>query len=442
MHHTRRSLVCALLSGIALTPVIAVAADCPGPNGAVPPGANTSDKAAPFFIDTVGLDMKTTPPTRDPKNPNYPPATELADGQLPAKGAEGNFIIGPTHKPAPENEAGADVPKGSVFSFTMTSTGGVFFNPGLIRDDPNGCINASLLDAKTPPNDRSNLLVTTSHAGVWKRTVDVYVPAGYKFGTEAPFMVVGDGGPTRWYPETQIFAMLDNLIQQHRVPPMAVITIEAGGQDAQGSERGFEYDAVSSAYAEWVENEVLPLAEKTANVKLTKNPDGRATMGISSSGVAAFTMAWFHPDLYHRVLAYSPTVVNQQWPHNPALPGGAWEYHSAWAGPAVDNLEVHGGAVSPSNATAGSPLIPNSPPKPLRIWLETGDQDLFYPLPTIPDGMHDWTLADERFAKVLADKSYHYQFVFARNAKHVDKAVVGQTFPEALEWLWNGYSAP
>ena len=53
--------------------------------------------------------------------------------------------------------------------------------------------------------------------------------------------------------------------------------------------------------------------------------------------------------------------------------------------------------------------------------------------------MHDWTQADERFAKVLAAKGYHYQFLFARNAVHVDKGVVAQTLPEALEWLWKGY---
>jgi hypothetical protein len=57
----------------------------------------------------------------------------------------------------------------------------------------------------------------------------------------------------------------------------------------------------------------------------------------------------------------------------------------------------------------------------------------------VADGMHDWVLADERFAKVLADKSYHYQFLFARNAQHVDKATVAQTLPAALEWLWQGY---
>jgi hypothetical protein len=43
-------------------------------------------------------------------------------------------------------------------------------------------------------------------------------------------------------------------------------------------------------------------------------------------------MAWFYPDLYRPVLAYSPTMVNQQWPYDPSLRGGAWEYHSTWAG--------------------------------------------------------------------------------------------------------------
>jgi enterochelin esterase family protein len=50
--------------------------------------------------------------------------------------------------------------------------------------------------------------------------------------------------------------------------------------------------------------------------------------------------------------------------------------------------------------------------------------------------MHDWVVANENMARVLAAKGYHYQFVFARNAKHVDGPVVQQTLPEALEYLW------
>jgi Putative esterase len=225
------------------------------------------------------------------------------------------------------------------------------------------------------------------------------------------------------------------------VPPMVSIQIGNGGQDAQGAQRGREYDAVSGAYAQFVEREVLPLVEQRAGVKLTKNPEGRATMGLSSSGVAAFTMAWFYPELYHRVLAYSPTMVNQQWPWDPSLRGGAWEYHSAWAGPAGPNLTVKAGVLTPSEPS-GTPLIPSAPVKPIRYWFEMGDQDLFYPNPAIPDGMHDWTLSAELMAKVLAEKGYHYQFLFARNAKHVDRPTVAQTLPAALEWVWKGYPIP
>ena len=49
-----------------------------------------------------------------------------------------------------------------------------------------------------------------------------------------------------------------------------------------------------------------------------------------------------------------------------------------------------------------------------------------------------WTLSAELMAKVLAEKGYHYQFLFARNAKHVDRPTVAQTLPAALEWLWTG----
>jgi enterochelin esterase-like enzyme len=166
---------------------------------------------------------------------------------------------------------------------------------------------------------------------------------------------------------------------------------------------------MSGLYAEFVEKEVLPLVEKQANVKLTKDPEGRATMGGSSGGSAAMIMAWYHPELYHRVLTYSGTYVNQQWPLNPETPHGAWEFHEK--------------------------LIPNSAAKPLRIWMEVGDRDNL----STRDEFHDWVLANENMAKVLAARGYHYQFVFARNAGHTDRAVKQQTLPEALEYVWQGY---
>jgi enterochelin esterase-like enzyme len=338
------------------------------------------------------------PPTRDPLTPGYVTAKELPDGTVPPADADGNFVIGATHTAAPEMTVNDAVPQGTVYNFTMSSADSKIY-PGVARDA--GTFG-------TPdPNDPAKLLVATSHPAPYTRRVAVYVPKQYVAGTTAPFIVGADG------PDQLLFTALDNLIAQKRVPAMIAISIGNGSGDAQGSERGLEYDTMSGRYAEFVESEVLPLVEQQYSVKLTRDPDGRATMGCSSGGSAALIMAWYHPELYHRVLTYSGTFVNQQWPPNPQTPGGAWELHKS--------------------------LIPNSPVKPIRLWMEVGDRDLFNPN-AMRDNMHDWVVANENMAKALAAKGYHYQFVFARNTGHTERATKLQTLPQALEWLWKGYA--
>jgi enterochelin esterase-like enzyme len=336
-------------------------------------------------------------PTRDPHTPGYVEAKELPDGTVPPSNADGNFIIGPTHSAAPEMTANPNVPQGAIFNFTMESTDSKIY-PGIARD--NGTFGTP--DPKNP----AKLDVTTSHPAKYTRRVAVYVPKQYVAGTVAPFIVGADGI------DRQLFTALDNLIAEKKVPVMIAISIGNGSGDAQGSERGLEYDTMSGLYAEFVEKEVLPRVEKEASVKLTKDPNARATMGGSSGGSAALEMAWYHPNLYHRVLTYSGTYVNQQYPWNPKTPGGAWDFHAK--------------------------LIPNSKVKPIRIWMEVGDRDNYNPN-IMRDDMHDWVLANEGMAKVLAAKHYHYQFTFARNAGHTDGAVKRQTLPEALEYVWQGY---
>jgi len=332
-------------------------------------------------------------PTRDPATPGYVTAKDLPDGANAPINVDGNFILGPTHNPAPEMTVQEGVPQGTVSTFTMESTDSKFY-PGIAREP-------GTFGRPDPANPTR--MVVSSHPAPYSRKVSVYVPKQYVPGTEAPFIVGADG------PDKALFTALDNLIAQHRVPVMIAISISNGGGDAQGSERGLEYDTMSGLYAEFVEKEVLPLVEKQYNVKLTKNPDGRATMGGSSGGSCALIMAWYHPELYHRVLTYSGTYVNQQWPANPETPHGAWEFHEH--------------------------LIPNSPVKPIRLWMEVGDRDNL----STRDDYHDWVLANENMAKVLAAKGYHYQFVFARNAGHTDRTVKQQTLPQALEYVWQGY---
>ncbi len=287
---------------------------------------------------------------------------------------DGDFKIGPTYTDAPETKVRDNVPKGTIHDFVMDSADSKIY-PGL--------------------------------KGPYKRKVAVYVPKQYEAGTEAPFIVAQDGmGYKGVLPKT-----LDNLIHDKKVPAMVAIMIDSGGGDGKGSERGLEYDTVSGKYAEFIETEVLPRVAKDYNIKFTSNPEGRATMGGSSGGACAFTMGWFRPDLYHRILTYSGTYVDQQSPKNTESPHGAWEYHEN--------------------------LIPKKEVKPLRIWMEVGENDLRSKDPERT--LHNWVMANDRMAAALKAKGYHYRYEFANGAGHTDGRVLRQTLPSALIWLWRGY---
>src|ERR1700688_1899313 len=164
-------------------------------------------------------------PTRDPNTPGYVKAKELPDGAIPSAKEDGNFIIGPTHNPAPEMAANEGVPKGDVFEFTMESKDSRIY-PGIARE-PNPFAG--------PAPAAPNKVIVNSSPVPYKRRVAVYVPKQYVPATEAPFIVGADG------PDRTLFAALDNLIAGHRVPVMIAISIGNGSGDAQGSQRGLEY---------------------------------------------------------------------------------------------------------------------------------------------------------------------------------------------------------
>ena len=356
-------------------------------------GQSAAPATPPTPPASAGRQNRPPSPTRDPRTPGYTTATnatELTDAAVPPTDVSGNFILGPTHPAAPEVVAQEGVPQGAVHEFTMSSADSKIY-PGIARTPGTR--------AEVDPKDPAKRIVS-SGPSPYTRRVAVYIPRQYVPGTVAPFIVGADG------PDPLLFTTLDNLIAQKRVPVMIAISIGNGSGDAQGSQRGLEYDTMSGLYAQFVETEVLPLVEKNYHVTLTRDADARVTMGCSSGGAAALSMAWYRNDLYHRVLSYSGTFVNQQWPYNPDTPGGAWEFHRT--------------------------LIPKSAAKPIRLWMHVSDRDNF----SESDGMHDWVLANERMASVLAEKGYKYQFVFARNAGHCDRSVKQQTLPQALEWVW------
>ena len=315
----------------------------------------------------------------------------LAVVALPAHGAEkkkkekstvadpgiegdGDFILGPDYTKAPEMSRADNVPKGDIQQFTMQST-----------------------DSKIYPGIK----------GPYTRKVWVYIPKQYVAGTPAPFIIVQDGGGY----VGRMSTALDNLIAAKKVPVQIAILLDSGGGDSKGSERGLEYDNLTDAYVNFIESEVLPRVAKDYKVTLTADPEGRATMGGSSGGACAFTMGWFRPDLYRRILTYSGTFVAQESPDNPKSPHGAWEYHEHF--------------------------IPMQEAKPLRVWLQVGENDNGHDRDE--KSYHNWVMANQRMAAVMKAKGYHYHYDFCKGAGHVDGKVLDQTLPGALVWLWRGF---
>jgi enterochelin esterase family protein len=308
-----------------------------------------------------------------------PPVDFSKFASYTAKSDEGDYVVGSPYANAPELTQRNDVPHGMVHRFSMNSADSKIYT-GIAKDKP-GVVP-------------------------YTRKVSVYVPAQYKEGEPAAFLVSQDS-----MGQGELPTILDNMIADKRLPAMVAVMLDSGGGDAQGSERGLEYDTVSGKYAEFIETEVLPRAAQEAKVTFTKDPDARMTLGGSSGAACAFTMAWYHPEWYHRVVSYSGTFVNQQSPLNKETPHGAWEYHEH--------------------------LIAKTKPKPIRIWMHVGENDNRSKDPE--NTLHNWVMANQRMAAMFKAMKYHYQFVFARDSGHVDGKVVRQTLPQALEWVWKGY---
>jgi iron(III)-enterobactin esterase len=310
---------------------------------------------------------------------------------------DGNFMVGPAY-PKSTDLTAHGAPAGRSFHFTMNS-----------------------VDSKIFKGDDATLLTANQHS--FTRGVDVYVPAKYKDGTAAPFIVIQDG-PGQL---ANIKLALDNLTQgtdpARRLPAFVAIAAANGGGDSIGSERGLEYDTVSDRYAHFVQDELLPAVVANTAIKaaypnfaLTSDPSGRATIGCSSGAAAAFTMGWFHPEWFGRLVTYSGTFVAQQ---NPAAaehamyPSGAWDYHS--------DLDIVG-----MNAA-----------KPLRVFINANAMDNGFNAPE--SGKHNWLLANQRMATALKAQNYHYRFVEGLAARHCQGAVQDLTLADTLLWVWQGY---
>ena len=150
------------------------------------------------------------------------------------------------------------------------------------------------------------------------------------------------------------------------------------------------------------------MVARDCHITFTQDPDGRATMGGSSGGAAAFTMAWFHPELYRRVLTYSGTYKNNQSPKNPAYP-------STVPGSSIMNTSLLNIRRSLSASGWKSERMTTVRPTPTKCIT-----------PSSPTSGVAAALKGER--RITTNVVYA---LWAGN--HVDEKVVAQTLPQALE---------
>jgi enterochelin esterase family protein len=263
-----------------------------------------------------------------------------------------------------------------------------------------------------------------------------YVPAQYDGQRPACVMVFQDGGSyANDKGQFRVPVVFDNLIHKKEMPVTIAILINPGNDPTKNppprpgeqpragarprgpSNRSFEYDTLSDAYARFLMDEILPEVAKT--YKLSDRPEDRAICGSSSGGICAFTVAWERPDAFRKVVSHIGSFTSIAYR------------------PARDGQPMRpGGDLYPA-------LIRKNPIKPLRIFLQDGSNDL-------NNDHGNWFLANQQmlsaleYANAKADKAksegprYDVKHAWvdgAHSGKHG-----GAILPDTLRWLWRDHA--
>ena len=238
--------------------------------------------------------------------------------------------------------------------------------------------------------------------GTW-REYWVYIPVQYKADKPACVYINQDG--VQWKAPT----VLDNLIHKGEMPVTIGVFVMHGKVRAQDSNealdrfnRSLEYDGLGDAYARFILDEILPEVEKQKAsdgriIRLSRNGNDRAIGGSSSGAVCAFTAAWERPDAFSRVFSAIGTYVGLR---------GADRYPT---------------------------LVRKYEPKPLRIFLQDGANDL-----NIYAG--DWWMANQTMLRALAFSGYEVKHQWGEGGHNGKQGTA--LFPEAMRFLWKDWPKP
>jgi enterochelin esterase-like enzyme len=220
----------------------------------------------------------------------------------------------------------------------------------------------------------------------------LYVPAQYDAARPANLVVFQDA---RFYlsDDFNAPAVFDNLIARGDIPPTIALFVEPGDLPGQPpnsfGNRSFEYDSVTDAYSRLLHDELLP--QVTANYAITTDPTRRASVGMSSGGICAFTLAWERPDSFARVVSHVGSFT-----------------------------DIRGGNAYVSR-------IRKNGPRPIRVFLQGSVGDL-------NNHNGSWTVANFDMAMALRFKGYDYRFEYGQGAH--DRRHGATIFPQTLRWIF------
>ena len=229
----------------------------------------------------------------------------------------------------------------------------------------------------------------------------VYVPKQYDPAKPACVHVNQDGI------QFNAPAVFDELIAKEQMPVTIGIFIMHGKVKAPSDKaldrfnRSYEYDGLGDSYVRFLLDELLPEVEKKKTmdgraINLSKNGNDRCIAGTSSGAICAFTAAWERPDAFQRVFSAIGTFVG-----------------------------LRGGNVYPT-------LIRKYEPKPLRIFLEDGSNDL-----NIYGG--DWWMANQEMERSLVFAGYEVEHKWG-DGPHSGKHGT-EIFPDVVRYLWKDWPA-
>ncbi len=225
----------------------------------------------------------------------------------------------------------------------------------------------------------------------------VYVPAQYD-GSRPACVHVNQDGVQFNAPE-----VFDQLIAEGKMPVTIGIFVKPGVMPPAhegGSRRGnrsYEYDSITDDYVRFLLEELLPHVEKTLNLNLSHDGNDRSIAGTSSGAICAFNAAWHRPDAFTRVFSGVGSYVN-----------------------------MRGGDAYPL-------LVRQTEPKPIRVFLQDGCNDL-------SRYCGDWWMANQTMLSALTFAGYEVNHVWDESSHGASGGTV--VFADAMTWLWKDWPKP